>query len=83
MPLIAEISHVVSSEEAKSEGFEGKSASALAYGIYNCAFAAGTLVGPVWGGMIVEHFGWGTMGWSLGLLCGITAVPTLLFLGKK
>jgi MFS family permease len=80
VPLMAEISHVVSDEEVRTKG---KSASALAYGIGNCAFAVGTLVGPVWGGMVVEHAGWGTMGWSLGLLCGITTLPAILFLGKK
>jgi predicted MFS family arabinose efflux permease len=79
---MAEVSHVVSDEEDGMAGFE-RSASALAYGIYNCAFASGTLVGPIWGGMMVDHLSWGTMVWSLGLLCGFTALTTFLFLGRR
>lgn len=57
VPLMAKVSHVMSDEKSKGEGFESKSASALGYGIYNCAFAAGALVRPVWGGIVVEHTG--------------------------
>lgn len=80
VPLTTEVSHVVSDEEEKNGEFEE---AALACGFHHtCAFAAGSLAGPLWGGMMVEHLGWGTMGWSLGLLCGVTAVPTVLFWGR-
>ena len=80
VPLMAEVSHVVSDKEIK---MAGRSAGALAYGFQNCAFAAGTILGPVWGGMMVDHLSWGAMGWTLGLLCGVTALPVVMFLGRK
>ena len=77
---MAEVSHVVFDEEGR---VTERNAAALAYGFQNCAFAAGTLIGPLWGGMMVEYLGWGTMGWSLGLLCGLSVMPIGFVLGKK
>lgn len=43
----------------------------------------GCLVGPVWGGLITSHAGWGTMTWTLGLLSATTCVPVGLLVGGK
>ncbi|RHZ63668.1 hypothetical protein CDV55_106222 [Aspergillus turcosus] len=81
-PLFVEASYVVQEKEAESPGVFGKGgAMALAYGILNSAFAAGSIVGPFLAGFIRESAGWGTMTWVLGLLMGVSAIPILLFLG--
>lgn len=83
-PLMAEIAYVVeAAEKARPGMFGAKGAYAQAYGLYNVAWAAGQLVGPIWSGYLELAAGWGTMAWSLGLLGGITAVPTLLYMGAS
>ena len=83
-PLMAEITYVVEAAEKARPGlFGAKGAYAQAYGLYNVAWAAGQLVGPIWSGYLDLAAGWGTMAWSLGLLGGITAVPTLLYIGAS
>ncbi|KAI9858892.1 MAG: hypothetical protein M1813_007194 [Trichoglossum hirsutum] len=51
--------------------------AALMTSFDSCAFAGGTLVGPIWGGFIESKAGWGTMGWSLGLLSALSAIPAV------
>ena len=45
------------------------------------SFAAGSLIGPMWGGMVKSRIGWGGMVWTLGLLSAVTTVPTTLLCG--
>ncbi|KAL9066790.1 MAG: hypothetical protein Q9157_007017 [Trypethelium eluteriae] len=81
-PISAEITHVVEAKEKKSPGLYGTNgAMAQAYGLFNMAWAGGTLVGPVWAGMVKERAGWGTMAWSLALLSFVTAFPTAVWTG--
>ncbi|KAI9722180.1 MAG: hypothetical protein M1828_004863 [Chrysothrix sp. TS-e1954] len=81
-PLMAEISYVVEAKEKNHPGKYGRmGAYAQAYALWNMAFAAGCLVGPIWGGMVNESFGWGTMGWTLAIWAGTTAVPIFLWTG--
>jgi len=87
-PLMAEISYIVAKkEEASKKENNGKSvfgpkgAYAQAYALFNMAFAAGCMIGPIWAGMVNESAGWGTMAWSLGLLSVVTAVPTVVWCG--
>lgn len=83
-PLMAEIDHAVVSEERKRPGSLGKKgASAQAYGLFNLAYAIGTLVGPLWAGFTVESAGWGTMGWSMAILSGVCAVTTFIWTGGR
>lgn len=83
-PLMAEIAYVVEATEKARPGiFGAKGAYAQAYGLYNVAWAGGQLVGPIWSGYVELEAGWGTMAWSLGALGGITAVPTLLYMGSS
>jgi len=83
-PAMSEISAVVTDAEKKNPGCFGKhGAYAQAYGLFNFSFAAGYVVGPVWGGIMNEKVGWDSMSWSLGLFCGVCAVPTLVYVGGK
>ena len=83
-PLMAEIDHVLEFEEKKNPGTFGKrGAAAQGFGLFNCAYALGTLIGPIWAGFVVEGAGWGTMGWSLGLLSGVAALATFWWTGGR
>ncbi|KAI9842561.1 MAG: hypothetical protein M1837_007074 [Sclerophora amabilis] len=92
-PLMAEVTYIVmakeKSESARASqdgrGSDGDDADggfkhgayAQAYGLFTSAFAGGTLIGPLWAGFIQSNAGWGTMTWTLGLLSGLTAIPTV------
>ena len=81
-PLLAEITRiVVEKEEQDPDVFGSKSAIAQAYALLNMAYAAGSIVGPIWGGFVERQAGWGTMAWTLGLLSAVTAVPTFFWAG--
>lgn len=81
---MADIDHAVSLEEKKRPGSLGnRGAAAQGFGLFNLAYAIGTLIGPLWAGFLVQDAGWGTMAWSLGLLSGVAAVTTFLFTGGR
>jgi MFS family permease len=81
-PLMAEITYVVDAKEKKNPGTFGKTgAYAQAYGLFVMSYAAGALVGPLWGGLVNSTAGWGTMTWTLGLLSASGAVPALIWTG--
>lgn len=81
-PVMVEVSAVVKAKEAEQRDVFGRGgAMALAYGVLNSAFAAGTIIGPFFAGYIRNDAGWGTMSWALAILTGTTVVPILLFLG--
>ncbi|KAK9449486.1 major facilitator superfamily domain-containing protein [Limtongia smithiae] len=77
---MAEISACVTAAEAQKPGVFGAGGGyAQAFGLFNFAYSAGSVIGPLEGGFLVDNKGWDTMTWSLGLIAGITAVPALLF----
>jgi MFS family permease len=81
-PLMAEITYVVEAKEKQNPGrFGPTGAYAQAYGLYVTAFAAGTLIGPIWAGYVNDAAGWGTMAWSLGLFSLAGALPCLIWTG--
>ena len=81
-PLLAEITYVVGHKEKSHPGaFGGKGAYAMAYGLFNMAFAGGMLIGPIWGGFITQRSGWGTMCWTLAVLSVVGAVVAELWIG--
>ncbi|CZR63450.1 related to vesicular amine transporter [Phialocephala subalpina] len=83
-PLMADIDHAVALEEKKRPGSLGKrGAAAQGFGLFNLAFAIGTLVGPLWAGFVVQDAGWGTMTWTLGLLSGVGAFMTFFWTGGR
>lgn len=82
VPLMAEITYSVSAQEKRHPGVFGeRGAYAQAYGIWNCAFAGGVLIGPLWGGFVRDKAGWSTMCWSLGVLSAVCVVPAALWTG--
>jgi len=54
---------------------------ALAYALYNVAYAAGCMIGPLLGGFIRDQHGWPTVGWALAILTFFTGVTQLLWIG--
>ncbi|KAI4249626.1 MAG: hypothetical protein L6R40_000415 [Gallowayella cf. fulva] len=79
-PLLAEITYILDAKEKHHPGLFGqKGAYAQAYGLFNCAFAGGMLVGPLWAGAVVDKQGWGTMCLTLGILAVVSAIPAALF----
>ena len=50
--------------------FGGKGAYAQAFGLMNVAYAAGSLAGPLLGGLGVQRVGWSKLMLGLGLACG-------------
>ncbi|KAJ5119484.1 hypothetical protein N7448_010153 [Penicillium atrosanguineum] len=81
-PLYAEVFYAVKQNEDQTPGIFGRGgAMALAFGLSNMGAATGYLIGPFFAGFIRQQASWGTMGWALGLLAGVSSIPTLLFLG--
>ena len=78
-PIFTEIVQIVYEKERQSPGIFGPSgATAQAYGLYNVAFAAGTISGPLLAGFVKERSGWGAMSLTLGVLSAVTSVPVFL-----
>lgn len=83
-PLMAEIDHILVLEEKRRPGSMGKrGAAAQGYGLFNTAYAVGSVVGPLWAGYVVQTAGWGTMGWTFGILCGIAGITTFWWAGGR
>ena len=84
-PVMAEIAYVVAAKAKKNpEAYNaaGNKVYAQAFGLFNTAYSLGNTLGPIIAGLIKDAAGWSTMGWVLGLLGGLTAVPVLLWSGK-
>ncbi|MCJ1476408.1 hypothetical protein MMC13_005074 [Lambiella insularis] len=82
VPLLAEVTYVVEAKERATPGIFGeRGAYAQAYALFNVFFAAGTLIGPIWGGFVVRSSGWRVMTLTLGVLAAVTAVPALVWTG--
>ena len=80
--LMSEFSKVCDAKEKQDPNlFGGRSAYAQAYGIFNVAWAAGSLIGPLWAAAVEKKAGWKTMTWTLGLLNAVSAVPVVLYSG--
>lgn len=82
IPLMVEVTYAVMDKEEKTPQIFGPGgAMALAYGVLNAAYAAGSVVGPFFAGFVRDSAGWGTMTWALALLTGVSGVPVFLFVG--
>ena len=80
--LMAEFSKICDAKEKQDPGLFGTgSAYAQSYGIFNVAWAAGAMVGPLWAAGVQKEAGWKTFTWTLGLLNAVSAVPVLLYSG--
>jgi MFS family permease len=82
-PLMAEVSYAVDAQGAKRPvGFFGKNgAFAQAYGLFNMAYAGGTMIGPLLAGLVKERAGWGTATLVLGCVSFVCVVPTVIWCG--
>ena len=81
-PVVTEVFHAVKEKEDQSPNSFGRGgAMALAFGLSNMGFATGSLIGPFFAGFIRQSAGWGTMGWAMGLITGVSAIPALLLIG--
>lgn len=82
-PMMAEITYAVNAKaERRPPGFFGKNgAYAQAYSLFNIAWAAGCMIGPLLGGLVAEAKGWGTATLILGLISGVTVIPTTIWTG--
>ncbi|KAK2801015.1 hypothetical protein FQN51_005579 [Onygenales sp. PD_10] len=79
---MTEISHAVDDmEENDPVLFSGPSAMGQGYALYNMAFAAGQLLGPLIGGFVITTIGWAGMNLTLGLVCFASAIPMAVFCG--
>lgn len=54
---------------------------AQAFALSNQMSAIGTIVGPLWGGLVYENASWTVMSWTLGSLFGVSAIPALIWTG--
>jgi MFS family permease len=82
-PMMAEITYAVDAKaRRRPEGFFGKNgAYAQAYSLFNIAWAAGCMIGPLLGGLLNQAHGWGTATLVLGLLSAFTAIPVAIWTG--
>lgn len=82
-PVMAEITYAVDAKaQRRPPGFFGKNgAYAQAYSLFNVAWAAGCMIGPLLGGLVNESYGWGTTTLILGCISLFTAVPTVIWTG--
>jgi len=79
---MAEFTYIAAEKERRQPGSMGRGgAYAQSYSLFNVSWAFGSLVGAYWAGGVRLAAGFGAMGWSLALLCGVFCVPTLMFVG--
>ncbi|KJX98813.1 MFS transporter like protein [Zymoseptoria brevis] len=83
VPLMAEITYAVQAKAARAEvgAFGRNGAYAQAYSLFNVAWAAGSMIGPLLAGLIVEAHGWSLATLILGIVSLVTAVPTAIWTG--
>lgn len=82
--LMAEFSKVCDAKVRQDPDlFAGKSAYAQSYSIFNVAWAAGSLLGPLIAGAIKSSSGWKTMTWTMALWCAVGVLPTIIWSGGR
>lgn len=82
-PVMAEVTYAVMDKESRRpKGYYGKNgAYAQAYSLFNMAWAAGCMVGPLLAGLIVNSRGWPVATLVLGCLSIFTALPVVVWTG--
>lgn len=79
---MAEISTVVTDAEASTPGIFGKGgAYGQAFGLFNLAYSAGSVIGPLEAGFVVDAHGFKTMSWTLGVVSFVASIPAFMFTG--
>jgi MFS family permease len=82
-PMMAEITYAVEAKVRRHEpGYFGKNgAYAQAYSLFNVAWAAGCMIGPLLAGLVNQTNGWGTATLILGCISIFTAIPVAIWTG--
>lgn len=82
-PVMAEVTYaVMAKERRRPRGYYGAhGAYAQAYSLFNIAWAAGCMVGPLLAGLVVEAEGWSAATLILGCVAVFTVVPTVVWTG--
>lgn len=80
-PLAADLFFAVD-ELSINDPSGGCAAYAQSYGVFTCAMAVGTTVGPVLAGATKQNFGWTIMTWILAAFSISGAVPAFFFTGR-
>jgi MFS family permease len=82
-PIMAEVTYAVMDKESRRpKGYYGKNgAYAQAYSLFNMAWAAGCMVGPLLAGLVVNSKGWPTATLILGCVSIFTALPVVIWTG--
>lgn len=82
-PAFLDVTYLVDDMAAERAGGAGeKKAYAKAYGLMGFAYACGSLVGPLLGGL-ERRVGWDALTLSVGGLCVLCVPPCFLYLGGK
>lgn len=80
--LMAEFSKVCDAKVRQDPDlFAGRSAYGQSYGIFNVAWAGGSLLGPLVSGAVTSSAGWKTMTWTMAIWCAVGIPPTILYSG--
>jgi len=75
-PVFSEAMYVVDYKVATQPGaFGDQRAYAQASGLMNITYAAGSLVGPSMGGLLVERVGWNDLTLATGIVCAVCLLP--------
>ena len=82
-PVFTEAMYAVDEIEARDPGIFGKGAYAQAFGLMNVAYAVGSLVGPLMGGLLVERVGWNVLTAGTGVLCLGCVAPCFFATGGR
>lgn len=83
-PVFSEAMYLVDEKEAALPGVFGtRGAYAQAFGLMNMAYAAGSLVGPLVGGLLVRRVGWNVLTLGTGVVCAVCVVPCLYATGGR
>lgn len=80
-PAFAEAAYVVADADAGVWGQDG--AYAQAFGLMSIAYAAGSLVGPFAGALLMELVGWEGVTAGIGVVCLVCAGPVLWASGRR
>ena len=80
-PVWAEATYVV--DELVERGEARKGGYATAFGLMNVAYAVGSLVGPLIGGLGTERWGWERLVTGAGMACLVGLLPVVVWMGGR
>ena len=83
-PVFSEAKAAVDELNEENPGLLGAgSAYATSFALMNTSYAAGTLIGPTLGSLMVSRIGWGNATMVFGIWSAVCVIPTLYAAGPK